>query len=95
MGKIIAKGKKHGFKVTVEFELNKVLFNGQNDRLLENELSEMLEDPKPVGGTYYPPVESLLNVMNILQYHFFDDTAEKITVEGEIEEIPYEEDKIY
>ena len=95
MGKITAKGKKYGFKLTVEFELNKVLFDGQEDKLLEEELSELLEDPKPMGGTYYPPVDTLLNALNILQYHFFDEPAEEISVEGEIEEIPYEEGKIY
>lgn len=94
MGKIIAKGKKHGFKMTVEFEPNKVLFNDQEDKILEDELSELLEDPKSIGGTYYPPVDSLLNAMNILQYHFFDEAAE-VTVEGEIEEIPYEKGKVY
>lgn len=95
MGKITAKGKKHGFDLTVEFELKKVLFNGQEDELLEEELSEMLEHPKPVGGTYYPPTDTLLNALNILQYYFFDDAAEEIAVEGEIEEIPHEEGRIY
>ena len=95
MGKVIAKGKKYGFKVTVEFELKKVLFNGQKDELLEDELSELLERPRAVGGTYYPPVDSLLNAMNILQYHFFDEPTEDITVEGEIEQIPFEDGQIY
>lgn len=95
MGKVIAKGKKYGSTLTVEYELDKVLFNGQEDILLEDELSELLEDPKSIGGTYYPPVDTLLNAMNILQYHFFDEPAEEITVEGEIEEIPYEEDTVY
>ena len=95
MGKIIAKGKKHGFKLTVEFELNKVLFNDQKDELLEDELFELLENPKAVGGTYYTPVDSLLNAMNILQYYFFDEPTEDIAVEGEIEQIPFEEGQIY
>lgn len=95
MGKIIAKGKKHGSKMTIEFDMEKILFNGQEDELLEEELLEMLDEPKAVGGTYYPPVDSLLNAYNILQYHYFDDTAEEITVEGELEEIPYEKDIIY
>ena len=95
MGKILAKGKKHGFDLTVDFEHNKVLFDGQKDKLLENELSEMLKRPKAIGGTYYPPADSLLNAYNILQYHFFDSPAEEITVEGDIEQIPYEEGKIY
>ena len=95
MGKIIAKGKKYGFKLIVEFELGKVLFNGKKDELLEDELLELLEKPKSIGGTYYPPVDSLLNAMNILQYHFFDESTDEITVEGEIEQIPYEDGKIY
>ena len=95
MGKIIAKGKKYGFKMTVEFELNKVLFNGQKDELLEDDLSELLEHPKSIGGTYYPPADSLLNAMNILQYHFFDEPTEDITVEGEIEQIPFEDGHVY
>ena len=95
MGKIIAKGKKHGFIMTVEFEPNKVLFNSQEDKLLEDELLELLETPKSIGGTYYPPADSLLNAMNILQYHFFDEPTDEITVEGDIDEIPFEEGKIY
>lgn len=95
MGKIIAKGKKYGSDLTVEFDTKKILFDGQEDPLLEDELCELLENPKPIGGTYYPPVDSLLNAMNILQYHFFDESTEDITVEGDIEEIPYEKGKIY
>lgn len=95
MGKIIAKGKKHGSKLTVEFDMEKILFNGKEDELMEEELLEMLESPEAVGGTYYPPVDSLLNAYNILQYHYFDDTVEEITVDGELEEIPYEKDTIY
>lgn len=95
MGKITATGKKYGFKLTVEFELNKVLFNGQKDKLLEDDLTELLENPKAIGGTYYPPFDSLLNAYNILRYHFFDEPTEEITVEGELEEIPYEEGIIY
>ena len=81
--------------MTVEFEPNKVLFNSQEDKLLEDELLELLETPKSIGGTYYPPADSLLNAMNILQYHFFDEPTDEITVEGDIDEIPFEEGKIY
>lgn len=95
MGKIIAKGKKYGHDFTVEFEQNKVLFNDNEDEFLEEEFFKLLENPKAVGGTYYPPVDSLLNAHNILRYHFFDEPTEEITVEGELEEIPYEEGKIY
>ena len=95
MGKITAKGKKYGHKLTVEYDMKNVLFNGKEDELLEEELSELLEDPKPMGGTYYPPVDSLLNAYNILQYHFFDESTEDIKVEGEIEEIPHEEGTVY
>jgi hypothetical protein len=95
VGKIIAKGKKYGFEMIIEYELNKVLFNNQEDEVLEDELLALLENPKSIGGTYYPPVDSLLNAMNILQYHFFDKPTDEITVEGEIEEIPFEENKIY
>ena len=95
MGKVVAKGKKHGFNLTVEYESDNILFNGKRDELLNDELLSMLEEPKSVGGSYYPTEDSLLNVYNILQYHFFDEPADEITVEGEIEEIPYEEGKVY
>lgn len=95
MGKITATGKKYGSKLTVEFEFGKVLFDGRENELLKEELTELLENPKAVGGTYYPPFDSLLNAYNILRYHFFDEPTEEITVEGELEEIPYEEGKIY
>lgn len=95
MGKIIAKGKKYGHEFTVEFDMKKVLFNDHEDEVLEEEFFELLENPKSIGGTYYPPVDSLLNAMNILQYYFFDEPTEDITVEGEIEQIPFEEGHIY
>ena len=95
MGKITATGKKYGHELTVEFDMKKVLFNGHEDELLEEEFFEVLENPKSIGGTYYPPADSLLNAYNILQYHFFDEFTEDIEVDGELEQIPYEEGKIY
>lgn len=95
MKKIAATGRKYGHKLTVEYDMKKVLFNGQEDELLEEEFFELLENPKSIGGTYYPPADTLLNAMNILQYHFFDEPTEEIEAEGEIEEIPHEEGKIY
>lgn len=98
MAKIIAKGKLRGIEHDVEC-LNaedglQIDFDGGEAEHLEQEFREELNKRHAVGGTYYPPPESMINALNVLRYYFFDSMPE-IQVEGNIGEIPSEKDMVY
>lgn len=69
-------------------------FNNSEDEILETEFRKRLKERHPVAGTYYPEENSMMNVLNVIQYHFFDSTPE-VTIEGDIGELPFEENRIY
>ena len=85
--KIVATGIVLGEKKTVIFEDG--LFR-EKDFWLEL----LLEDPKPLGGTYWPSKYEPLNVYYTLKDRYFDELIE-IVVEGELGRIPYEGGVIY
>lgn len=99
MNKIIAKGKLIKIEMEVVcFESEEGLsfeFNGNEDSFLERIFRNELEKRKPIGGTFYPKTNSLLNAYNVLNSGRFFDELISIKVEGEIEEIPFEKGKIY
>lgn len=98
MAKIKATGKVNGYECEVECsdtgEGLVIDFNGEEDEHLEQEFREELNKRHAVGGTYYPPPESMINALNVLRYYFFDGVPE-IQVEGDIGEIPGEKDMVY
>lgn len=98
MAKIIAKGMLRGVEHDVECvdtdEGLQIDFDGEEQEFLEQQFREELNQRHAVGGTYYPPQESMINALNVLRYYFFDGEPE-ITVDGDIGEIPYEEDVLY
>lgn len=98
MDKVTATGTLFGQTIKVECEKRDgdlVLdFDGRENAFFEKIAREGLEDVRPVGGTYFPPANSLLNAYNYFQYYFFDKLT-SIEIEGEIEEVPYEEGVIY
>ena len=85
--KIVATGIVLGEKKTVIFEDG--LFR-EKDFWLEL----LLEDPEPLGGTYWPSKYEPLNVYYTLKDRYFDELIE-IVVEGELGRIPYEGGVIY
>lgn len=100
MNKLEAKGKYKGSEITIEVEKKDdklhFLFDGKENNLLKRILKDLLSKRFPVGGSYCPPENSLLNAWNVLSYRFFDDPRKVIMkIHGEIEEIPYDGDKIY
>ena len=61
---------------------------------LQKHLAECIEKQPAMGGTYFPEPDSMLAAFNVLNSIFFD-SLEEISVDGDIGEIPYEENTIY
>ncbi len=71
MAKIKATGKVNGYECDVECsdtgEGLVIDFNGEEDEHLERQFRHELNKYHPVGGTYYPPQESMMNGLHILE----------------------------
>lgn len=91
MNKIIAKGKLHGNETTVECFIENgspvIEIDGESNPRMQEIFEAALKNPRPLGGTYYPPVDSLLAALSVMESQFFDNEPE-ITVEGNIGTIP-------
>ena len=62
-------------------------------RNFKENLTQLLKKAPPIGGTYYPPENSLLSAYSVLESLFFDENAKvKITIEGDIGKIPIYDD---
>lgn len=87
--KITATGVLDGIKETIIFEDGKF-------KELNLYLEMLLEDPKPLGGTYWPEKFDPLNVYYTLRDRYFDKLID-IVVDGDLGKIPTEEgeDLIY
>lgn len=93
-----AKGKLQNgvFDVLVkkENDVISLTFNGEKDALLMEMLKARINAASPIGGTYYPDETEILAYYHSLKTNFFDELMD-ISVEGELETIPYEEGLIY
>lgn len=98
MAKIRAKGRINGYEYEVECQDIEdglqIDFDGEEIEHLEQRFREELNKRHAVGGTYFPPQESMINALNVLRYYFFD-AEPTITVDGDIGEIPGEKDVVY
>ena len=98
MGKVIASGIHCGNRITVEAVVEDgtlvILMNEKEVPDLQKRFDELITVQPAMGGTYFPDENSLLAAYNVLQNTFFE-TLEEISVEGDIGEIPYENDVIY
>lgn len=98
MGKVIASGIYCGNRITVEAIVEDgtlvILMNEKEVPDLQKRFDELIKVQPAMGGTYFPDENSLLAAYNVLQYTFFD-VLDEITVEGDIGEIPNENDVIY
>lgn len=92
---ITATGKYSGEKMKVQYENGKCTFNGKKDNILKMILDIELRERHSIAGTFYPEVDSNLNVYNVLQYYFFDDEPVIEVKDEEIEEMPCEEGVVY
>jgi hypothetical protein len=95
MNKLIATGVLNGTEIELEVEL----INGKlivNDPILQQDLDYHLENAEPIGGTYYPPKNTLLAAYSVLNSNFFDVGSNvNIEVIGELEKIPSKANVIY
>lgn len=98
MGKVKATGIYLGNQISVEVTQEDgtlvILMDDNESGELQKHLEQCLARQPAMGGTFFPEQNSLLAAFNVLQNTFFD-SLEEITVEGEIEEIPLEDGKIY
>lgn len=97
MGKIIATGKLYGESRTLTVELRDgkpEILEAELRELFQHDLDTAIQNQRPIGGTYYPPPETLLAAYNVLNHSFFTE-LQSIEVVGEIEEIPYTDGVIY
>ena len=96
--KIIAKGKRFGANRYVEcFIKNESVIIEVDYAFNEREqerFEKLLKTPPALGGTYYPPVNTLLAAYSVLLSTFFDENSDiEIKIEGDIGEIPILEEK--
>lgn len=100
MSKVIAKGKYMGVEkqveVILEDDLPIIELDGEYDELVQNKFNELLKETPALGGTYYPPENSLLAAYSVLESIFFDlGSRPEMMVEGDIGTIPCEPDIVY
>lgn len=99
MGKVIASGIYCGHRITVEAVVEDgtllILMDEREVPDIQKRFDELIKVQPAMGGTYFPDENSLLAAYNVLKHTFFDESTDEITVEGEIEEIPFEENTIY
>lgn len=93
MPKIIAKGKYLGVERLVECFLKDGLLtieiDGEFNQEAQNDFITKLKKCPAIGGTYYPPENSLLAAYSVLESVFFDDgSIPTIEAIGDIGKIP-------
>lgn len=93
MPKITSKGIFQGNESIVEVEKsgNSILIkvNGEFIEQIQNRFDDLLDFSPALGGTYYPPKDSLLAAYSVLQSTFFDEGSPvEIKVKGYIGKIP-------
>lgn len=105
MSKIIATGKFFGslakFEITVNAEKLYIdckteVLSKKRQSIVEEHLANCIKTAEAIGGTYYPPENTLTAAYVGLQNGFFDSKRNvEIKVEGKLEPIPYEDGVIY
>lgn len=98
MKEIIAKGKIDGKDIEVRCLSDKnkfsFLFNGKDNKELEEKLKDMLRQHQRIGN-YVPKTKELKLCAIFEKRGFFDMPAEDVEVYGDIEQIPYEDGVVY
>ena len=70
------------------------LFDNHFDSVKEKRIKEEMKKRHPIAGSFSPEEHSMLNIKNVLEFYFFDELI-SLEVEGDIGELPYEEDVVY
>lgn len=89
-------GIKNGVKITVACQARDGKISAEFDGydILKPEFDSLIKKQYPIGGTYFPPINSLLNAKNVLENYFFDK-VKTVQIDEEIEQIPFEENRVY
>lgn len=102
MEKVVAIGKFGGEEIKLEASIVDgelvILFDGEQNEMLEPIIITELKYAPAMGGTFYPEEKSLLNVVNVLQSGWFFKKLISIDIEGEEETIPFDSEddgKVY
>jgi len=100
VNKIIAQGEVNGITKYIECFMENgspiIEVNYEFNEREQERFEKLLKTPSALGGTYYPPSNSLLAAYSVLQFNYFDDPKEvKIEVIGDIGKIPGEEGVVY
>ena len=98
MSSVTATGKFMGQTVTVEaYKENgtiRLLINGEYSPVAQTVFNDKVKTQPPMGGTYYPEQNTLLCAYHVLENSFFEE-LKSIKVNGETEEIPFNDNQIY
>ena len=92
---IYADGVKDGQNILVGYYEGKFLFNGNRNDLLELEMKELLRRRYSIGGTFYPKVNDIRNIINVIENHFFDLPVNAEVTGETVEDIPCESGRVY
>lgn len=93
--KITATGQKDGKTVKLIYEDGEFTFNGGHRTIYEQEIQFECRAGHPVGGTYFPPKNSPLNLLNVIENYFFDRNAVAEITGVDIEPMECEEGRVY
>ena len=97
MEKVVAIGKFGGEEIKLEASIVDgelvILFDGEQNEMLEPIIMTELKYAPAMGGTFYPEEKSLLNVVNVLENGWFFTKLISLETEGEEETIPFDEDE--
>ena len=96
MEKVVAIGKFGGEEIKLEAIIENgelvILFDGEQNEMLEPIIMTELKYAPAMGGTLYPEEKSLLNVVNVLQNDGFFTKLISIDIEDEPETVPLEDE---
>lgn len=70
------------------------LFDKHKDMIKEDYIRSEMAKRHLIAGTYTPEMNSMLNVLNVIQFHFFDDPPD-INTTGDFEEMPSDDGVVY
>lgn len=93
--KITATGQKDGKTVKLVYEDGEFTFNGGYNTLYEQEIEYERRAGHPAGGTYFPPIDSELNLINVIENYFFDRNALAEVTGVDIEPMESIEGRVY
>lgn len=95
MSKIVAESDDMILTVLEDNGEVKVYVNGVESEEWQDMMDEIAATSPPIAGTFYPEPGTMLAYYYVLTNSYFSEWVESLKVEGDIGEIPYEDDVIY